>query len=343
MYMPLTYLNTKMVKPPVFTDIVATGIQAATLSSNVADVNVLSADQIYFPTTGGDIFNNARFFGNLTVNGSISALSGLNIISTTTTSTSALSVVNAGLGPAFFVNQSAAGLEKAISINASNTEIIQINNPSPTNTNVGVTVKYSGPGNVVSVLKTTDSSQTAFTITSSGNVGINTSTPTATLQVSGNIAATSFTGPLTGNVQGNLTGNVNGDVTSSTITTNTINSTNANITTLNITSLGVSQITAASVFGSTNVTDVLFNYEFTNNDIGKIFHFDTVSFPLTAYFPSTLNNGFNVTLMNISTNFLQLSGGNTLNAIGDKIYERFGSAFVYKHNGQFYAIGRLAN
>jgi hypothetical protein len=48
---------------------------------------------------------------------------------------------------------------------------------------------------------------------STGNVGINTSSPTERLEVSGTVKATAFSGPLTGNVTGNLTGNVTGNLT----------------------------------------------------------------------------------------------------------------------------------
>jgi hypothetical protein len=43
-------------------------------------------------------------------------------------------------------------------------------------------------------------------IDSAGNVGINTTSPTERLDVSGTVKATAFSGPLTGNVTGNLTG-----------------------------------------------------------------------------------------------------------------------------------------
>jgi microcystin-dependent protein len=43
-------------------------------------------------------------------------------------------------------------------------------------------------------------------IGSSGNVGINTTTPTERLDVNGTVKATAFSGPLTGNVTGNVTG-----------------------------------------------------------------------------------------------------------------------------------------
>jgi hypothetical protein len=45
---------------------------------------------------------------------------------------------------------------------------------------------------------------------STGNVGINTASPTERLEVNGTVKATAFSGPLTGNVTGNVTGNLTG-------------------------------------------------------------------------------------------------------------------------------------
>jgi microcystin-dependent protein len=47
-------------------------------------------------------------------------------------------------------------------------------------------------------------------ITSAGNIGINTTSPTERLDVNGTVKATAFSGPLTGNVTGNVTGNLTG-------------------------------------------------------------------------------------------------------------------------------------
>jgi hypothetical protein len=50
-------------------------------------------------------------------------------------------------------------------------------------------------------------------VATSGNVGINTTSPTEKLEVNGTVKATAFSGPLTGNVTGDLTGNVTGNIT----------------------------------------------------------------------------------------------------------------------------------
>ena len=51
--------------------------------------------------------------------------------------------------------------------------------------------------------------------TTAARLGVNTTSPTETLDVNGTAKATAFSGPLTGNVTGNLTGNVTGNVTGS--------------------------------------------------------------------------------------------------------------------------------
>lgn len=110
-----------------------------TLEASTAVITTVSATNVNFPESGGYVFNNASVFGNLTIFGSIAALSGLNLIATTTSGTTALSVVNLGVGPALYVKQ-AAGLE-GVSVFAGDdgTEILKIRNTQPGN-DPGLTV-----------------------------------------------------------------------------------------------------------------------------------------------------------------------------------------------------------
>jgi len=58
----------------------------------------------YLPTSGGNVHGDVVIDGNLTVTGAITALSGI-ISSTYTSTTSALSVIHIGIGPALFVEK----------------------------------------------------------------------------------------------------------------------------------------------------------------------------------------------------------------------------------------------
>lgn len=85
---------------------------------------------------------------------------------------------------------------------------------------------------------------------------------------------------------------------------------------------------------STNVT-------FTNNDSGKIYHFDTTAQSLCAIFPTTnLADGFNVTVVNTGTQNILISSNN-LKSIGTTISEQYGSAYVYEYQNSTFATGRL--
>jgi hypothetical protein len=89
-----------------------------------------------------------------------------------------------------------------------------------------------------------------------------------------------------------------------------------------------------------SVTDLNITTTFTDLDSNKIFHFDTTTQPLSAIFPDSLSNGFNVAVMNTGTNNLVLSASQ-LNSVGTTIGARYGGAFVYKDNSQLFAVGRL--
>lgn len=100
-------------------------------------------------------------FGNLTVYGQISASGGVNVIQSTTTGTSSLSVLNTGVGPALFVRQTGPW-DIATFIDAEGGTVLHVNNISP--------LDNSAPG----------------------GVGILTETPNETLTVRGTISASSI-------------------------------------------------------------------------------------------------------------------------------------------------------
>jgi hypothetical protein len=88
------------------------------------------------------------------------------------------------------------------------------------------------------------------------------------------------------------------------------------------------------------ITELAVNRTFSSSDNCKVFHFDTTSGALTALFPNSLPNGFNVALMNTGANVLRLSASQ-LYSVGEGIAVQYGAAFVYKDNNKLFAVGRL--
>jgi hypothetical protein len=126
-------------------------------------------------TTFVSRLTSGSIFGNLTVFGEISASGGVNIIQSTATGTSALSVVNNGVGPALYVKQGGP-YDVATFIDSEGGTILHINNISP--------MDLSEPG----------------------GVGILTEKPNETLTVKGTISASSIIYSGSGiQVSGNIT------------------------------------------------------------------------------------------------------------------------------------------
>jgi hypothetical protein len=109
-------------------------IKTETLSAE--NVNV---QNVVMPAEGGYVINDAVFFGNLTVFGAISSLSGINVTSTTTTQSSALSVINAGSNVALFVSQ-VPNTDGVATFIGSDIEVLKINNPTPNPDNLPAVV-----------------------------------------------------------------------------------------------------------------------------------------------------------------------------------------------------------
>lgn len=130
--MALTFLNPAMIDQPANIpflsagNLVATNTTLAQLNVSSANIRTLSANNSYL----NNLINNVDVFGNLTVYGAITALSGAGIVNTFVTSTTALSVVNVGVGPALFVSQgtNTAGVASFV---GTGQEIFKVNNIDP--------------------------------------------------------------------------------------------------------------------------------------------------------------------------------------------------------------------
>jgi hypothetical protein len=105
---------------------------------------------------------------------------------------------------------------------------------------------------------------------------------------------------------------------------------------------GGKEIVPVSVLRLVPIVEVSQSRSFTNDDTGKIFHFDTTSGSLNATFTgSGLSNGFNVTVVNTGLNAVVIAAPEGLNSIGTAVSEQYASAFVYALNGTIFATGRL--
>ncbi len=102
---------------------------------------------------------------------------------------------------------------------------------------------------------------------------------------------------------------------------------------------GGGTITADQSIIPVTVTNISADKTFTDTDTNKVFHFDTTSSALTAFFPGILTNGFNAAIMNTGTNYLHISSNIQYNAVGDKIIDRYSGAYVYKSNSNIFAVG----
>jgi hypothetical protein len=154
---------------------------ASYATSNWVETNFLS-------TTGGEVSGYTSFVGDVTVYGTLCALSGLNFVgSTIFTTSSSLSIINTGPGPALYVKQAGAVGELAI---------------------------FADQYGTVLHVETKDSS------VEGGGVGILTDAPNRALTVNGDISATAIviasgldigryeTGVLLPNVIGQFTDSV---------------------------------------------------------------------------------------------------------------------------------------
>lgn len=106
--------------------------------------------------------------------------------------------------------------------------------------------------------------------------------------------------------------------------------------TCNLSVLG--NISAQSSTVPVSVIDLTTNKTFLNSDTNKIFHFNN-SIPLSAIFPNSLLDGFNVALMNTGTSTLHLSTNSNYRSIGNVLKTQYAGAYVYKANSQIFAVG----
>lgn len=103
-------------------------------------------------------------------------------------------------------------------------------------------------------------------------------------------------------------------------------------------------LTAREVVSDTNIINITANKVFNySTDNSKIFNFNTVLGNLSAIFPSTLPNGFNIGITNTGTNtiFVSSTQVNNLCAFSNRNSTRFSGIYIYKADNTLYGIGRF--
>ena len=118
----------------------------------------------FLPLSGGTLngftafLSSAQVYGNLTVNGNLTATGTTTFANTVFSTTSALSVINLGTGPALYVSQAVGPSDIASFYNSGGVEVLHVGNINP--------------------------------VTYQGKVGVNTGAPNNELTVKGSISAT---------------------------------------------------------------------------------------------------------------------------------------------------------
>jgi hypothetical protein len=128
------------------------GIETPSVNSPSITSTYIRTDNLQF-NPGGGVVNDAVVFGNLTVYGSVTALSGILNIQTAASTTSSLSVYGTGVGPAIGITQIGTG-NLAEFTGGNNVNVLTIKNSLG---NFGPYVTVSGP---VSALGTIYDSKT---------------------------------------------------------------------------------------------------------------------------------------------------------------------------------------
>lgn len=101
-------------------------------------------------------------------------------------------------------------------------------------------------------------------------------------------------------------------------------------------SLTVSRLSATNIIQPIPVTTQTASKTFTQADANRMYHFDTSSSSLTAFFPNVIGSGFSTKVVNIGTNTLHLSAP-TLNTSVSSLAQ-YECITVYKVSSAFFAI-----
>ena len=99
-------------------------------------------------------------------------------------------------------------------------------------------------------------------------------------------------------------------------------------------------IKSLTVTNYTVLTSSAASITFSNADSGKTYNVNTTTQPsVTALFPGSLSNGFNVSIINAGTGTIYLSAGSQLNASGSENSTPYSGRFIYKTNNELFGVG----
>jgi len=109
--------------------------------------------------------------------------------------------------------------------------------------------------------------------------------------------------------------------------TNFLSTSNVTISSLRVTNYQVSATTSSNIV-------------FADTDTGRAFNLNTTTTPaITAQFPGSLSNGFNVSIVNVGTGSIYLSAGSPLNASGTENNTPYSGMFIYKTGNELFGVG----
>ncbi len=217
-----------------------------TLNTNSGTwLTVASASSLYYKSSGGDLFGSMNIFGNVLIYGTLSALSGLEFITTKATTTSSLSIVNVGIGPALYVEQDGfydiarfVDREGGIVLNVGN-----VTPPAP-GTNGGVIgIRTDFPNHTLTVVGTFSASSDIYT----DGVIVSAGVPLDTIIFNAS-------GPLVKSVYATMSANSAKWESSYSY----INSNSGNLVTFQLLSTTPVVLSAANILGNVNIFGNLF-------------------------------------------------------------------------------------
>ena len=282
--------------------------------------------------------------GDLVVNGSLTAIGPANQISTTFTTTSALCVVTLGQGPSLYVEQDTTYNNVASFVDSTTGIVLYVGRVN----NVGINTDSSELSGLT-VSGNISSSNIVYSLngdSSNWNSSYTTLTSTSANWNSSYTTLTSNSANWRNSYNSLTSTSSNWNSSYTTLTSNSgdwISKNNTVLSSLsvtqNVTVTGnvVASVLSASRFtgnSSTTNTQTTTNYNLLSSDNGKVLTFNN-SNPITVNVLSGLGAGYSVSLIQLNTGQITISGGSgvTINSFGNvtKTAGQFAGASLYAY------------